>query len=99
MKSFQFAVLWEAATNANRQRGNRVGVCLVSSYPCVRLKIDFWENFNGHQGLARGYLADILTSSEQDLSSRSSGGAFLAAPNSRQRTKGEQGFAVRPSKL
>lgn len=41
MKSFQFEVPQKAVTNANRQRGNRVGICLVSSYSCVRFEIDF----------------------------------------------------------
>lgn len=55
------------------------------------------QTFKGRRGPPPGYLSDILTSSEPELSYRSSGIALLAAPDSRPRTKGEQGFSVRPS--
>lgn len=66
----------------------------------VRFEINFrilMQTFKGRRGPPPGYLFDILTSSEPELSYRSSGIALLAAPDSRPRTRGEQGFGVRPS--
>lgn len=51
----------------------------------------------GHQGPAPGYLVDILTRYEPDLSFRYTDRHLLAAANTNLRTNGEQGFTVRPS--
>lgn len=94
-------MLQKTLTSTKRRWKDHIAPGLASSHSDVRFEIDFrilMQTFKGHQGPAPGYLADILTPYEPELSYRSSGRALLAAPNSRLRTKGERGFTVRSSK-
>ena len=68
----------------------------------VRFRIDFkilLITFKARRGLAPSYITDMLTPYEPARSLRSSGGALLAVPKSRLKSKGDRAFSIRAPRL